>query len=106
MHRARQPVSQKGWYVQSANYVTPKYSKRVIPVLVPFGSTAGPRLALLSTSEFSMMIDPLELSDRDNDALTLHLDEAGVWVTCTSSDQEVTIGPSHAIFSRTGWSPA
>ncbi len=40
-----------------------------------------------------MTIDPLELSDRDHDALTLHLDEAGVWVTCTSGEHEVTIGP-------------
>lgn len=40
-----------------------------------------------------MMIDPLELSDRDHDALTLNLDDAGVWVTCTSGEQEVTIGP-------------
>lgn len=40
-----------------------------------------------------MMIDPLELSDRDHDALTMHHDGSGVWVTCTSGDQEVTIGP-------------
>lgn len=40
-----------------------------------------------------MKIDPLELSDRDHDALTMHLDISGVWVTCTSGDQEVTIGP-------------
>lgn len=36
---------------------------------------------------------PLELSDRDRDALTLHLDVAGIWVTCTSGTQEVTVGP-------------
>lgn len=40
-----------------------------------------------------MMIPPLELSDRDHDALTMHLDAAGVWVTCTSGDKESTIGP-------------
>lgn len=40
-----------------------------------------------------MTADPLELSDRDRDALTMHLDGAGVWVTCTSDDQEVTVGP-------------
>lgn len=40
-----------------------------------------------------MMIDPLELTDRDRDALTMHLDDSGVWVTCTSGDREVTIGP-------------
>lgn len=40
-----------------------------------------------------MMIPPLELSDRDHDALTMHLDAAGVWVTCTSGDKEITIGP-------------
>lgn len=40
-----------------------------------------------------MTAAPLELSDRDRDALTLHRDTAGIWVTCTSGDQEVTVGP-------------
>ncbi len=40
-----------------------------------------------------MTVPPLELSDRDRDALTLHLDEQGLWVTCTSGEEEVTVGP-------------
>lgn len=40
-----------------------------------------------------MTVPPLELSDPDRDALTLHLDDAGLWVTCTSGGQEVTVGP-------------
>lgn len=35
----------------------------------------------------------LELSDPDQDALTVHDDDTGVWVTCTSGEQEVTVGP-------------
>lgn len=35
---------------------------------------------------------PLELSDRDNDSLTLQADGEGVWVTCTSGADEVTVG--------------
>lgn len=35
----------------------------------------------------------LELSDPDQDALTVHHDDTGVWVTCTSGEQEVTVGP-------------
>ncbi|UVY85369.1 hypothetical protein NLU66_07210 [Brachybacterium sp. NBEC-018] len=35
----------------------------------------------------------LELSDVDTDALTLHADSAGIWVTCTSGETEVTVGP-------------
>lgn len=35
----------------------------------------------------------LELSDPDQDALTVHHDGTGVWVTCTSGEQEVTVGP-------------
>jgi hypothetical protein len=40
-----------------------------------------------------MTVPPLELSDRDRDALTLHVDDVGLWVTCTSEGQEVTVGP-------------
>ena len=32
---------------------------------------------------------PLELSDRDNDSLTMHVNGEGVWVTCTSGVDEV-----------------
>ncbi|MGO2311778.1 MAG: hypothetical protein ACTH6N_04020 [Brachybacterium tyrofermentans] len=35
---------------------------------------------------------PLELSDRDNDSLTLQADGESVWVTCTSGADEVTVG--------------
>ncbi len=35
----------------------------------------------------------LELSDPDRDGFTLHHDAAGVWVTCTSEANEVTVGP-------------
>lgn len=35
----------------------------------------------------------LELSDPDQDALTVHHDDIGVWLTCTSGEQEVTVGP-------------
>ena len=35
----------------------------------------------------------LELSDVDADALTLYADSAGIWVTCTSGEAEVTVGP-------------
>ncbi|GAB4094821.1 hypothetical protein GCM10028787_02960 [Brachybacterium horti] len=35
----------------------------------------------------------LELSDLDADALTLHADPTGIWVTCTSGESEVTVGP-------------
>lgn len=35
----------------------------------------------------------LELSDPDHDAVTIHHDGAGVWVTCTSETEEVTVGP-------------
>lgn len=40
-----------------------------------------------------MTAAPLELFDHDHDALTMHVDDAGVWVTCTSGTQEVTVGP-------------
>lgn len=36
---------------------------------------------------------PLELSDRDNDSLTMHVNGEGVWVTCTSGVDEVNVGP-------------
>lgn len=40
-----------------------------------------------------MNVEPLELSDRDGDALAVQIDDAGIWVTCTNVDQEVTVGP-------------
>ncbi len=36
---------------------------------------------------------PLELFDPDRDVLTMQVDGDGVWVTCTSRAQEVTVGP-------------
>ena len=36
---------------------------------------------------------PLELSDRDSDSLTMHIDTEGLWVTCTSGADEVNVGP-------------
>lgn len=35
----------------------------------------------------------LELSDPDRDALTVFRDDTGIWMTCTSGDHEVTVGP-------------
>lgn len=35
----------------------------------------------------------LELTDRDNDAVTLHLDSSGVWISCTNANGEITVGP-------------
>lgn len=40
-----------------------------------------------------MTAEPLELTDRDGDALAMHIDDSGAWVTCTSGAQEITIGP-------------
>lgn len=34
-----------------------------------------------------------ELTDRDGDALTITSDSAGIWITCTSNGEEVTVGP-------------
>lgn len=31
----------------------------------------------------------LELTDRDNDAVTLHVDTSGVWIICTNADGEI-----------------
>ena len=35
----------------------------------------------------------VELTDRDGDALTITSDAAGTWITCSSGDEEVTVGP-------------
>lgn len=40
-----------------------------------------------------MRTAPLELSDRDNESLTMHIDHEGVWVTCTSGGDELCVGP-------------
>lgn len=40
-----------------------------------------------------MTAAPLELVDPDHDVLTMQVDDAGVWVTCTCRAQEVTVGP-------------
>ncbi len=34
-----------------------------------------------------------ELTDPDGDALTISSDGAGIWITCTSGGEEVTVGP-------------
>lgn len=39
------------------------------------------------------MSAPLELTDQDGDALTVYRNKEGTWVTCTSQDEEVTVGP-------------
>lgn len=38
-------------------------------------------------------MDSSELTDRDGDALTITMDDGGAWITCTSGDREVTVGP-------------
>lgn len=35
----------------------------------------------------------VEATDPDGDALTVIADAQGVWITCTSADDEVTLGP-------------
>lgn len=35
----------------------------------------------------------IELSDGDGDAVTLTMDASGLWITCTTVDTEVTVGP-------------
>lgn len=52
-------------------------------------------------------MNPIELSDRDGDALTLTTHAHGVWITCTSGHSEVTVGPIlpdvlHAAFAEHG----
>ena len=34
-----------------------------------------------------------ELTDPDGDALTITSGGAGTWITCSSGDEEVTVGP-------------
>lgn len=38
-------------------------------------------------------MNSIELTDVDGDALTLITREDGLWVTCTSGPEEVTVGP-------------
>lgn len=38
-------------------------------------------------------LDVAELTDPEGDALTLTTDAAGIWVTCTTDGEEVTVGP-------------
>lgn len=39
------------------------------------------------------LMDAAELTDPDGDALTITSDSAGTWITCSSGDDEVTVGP-------------
>ncbi len=34
-----------------------------------------------------------ELTDPDGDALTITADAGGLWITCTTEGEEVTVGP-------------
>lgn len=34
-----------------------------------------------------------EFTDRDGDALTITTNPEGIWITCTSDRDEVTVGP-------------
>lgn len=38
-------------------------------------------------------LDVAELTDSEGDALTLTTDAGGIWVTCTTDGDEVTVGP-------------
>ena len=38
-------------------------------------------------------VNPAELTDPDGDALTITSDSSGTWITCSSGDEEVTVGP-------------
>lgn len=38
-------------------------------------------------------MNTIELSDRDGDALTVTADARGIWITCTTEGDEVTVGP-------------
>lgn len=35
----------------------------------------------------------VEMTDRDDDALTVTTTTEGVWITCTTMESEVTVGP-------------
>lgn len=39
------------------------------------------------------LLNVAELTDPDGDALTITSDCAGTWITCSSGDDEVTVGP-------------
>lgn len=39
------------------------------------------------------LLNVAELTDPDGDALTITSDYAGTWITCSSGDDEVTVGP-------------
>lgn len=43
--------------------------------------------------ERMLTLDVAELTDPEGDALTLTTDAAGVWFTCTTDGDEVTVGP-------------
>lgn len=38
-------------------------------------------------------MNAVELTDPDGDALTITSDSAGIWITCSSGGEEVTVGP-------------
>ncbi|MGP9734881.1 hypothetical protein ACT3SQ_10055 [Brachybacterium sp. AOP42-C2-15] len=43
--------------------------------------------------ERMLPLDVAELTDPDGDALTLTTDAGGIWFTCTTDGDEVTVGP-------------
>lgn len=51
------------------------------------------RYALLAVPGDEPALDVVEVTDPDGDALTVMRDGRGVWVTCTSAADEVTLGP-------------
>ncbi|MBK0330398.1 hypothetical protein I8D64_03165 [Brachybacterium sp. MASK1Z-5] len=38
-------------------------------------------------------MDNIEMTDADGDSVTLQVREDGTWITCTTTDGEVTVGP-------------
>lgn len=46
-----------------------------------------------ATPERMLPLGVAELTDPDGDALTVTTDDGGIWLTCTTESDEVTVGP-------------
>jgi len=56
-------------------------------------SRSSARFALMAMAAQEMPVHAVEATDPDGDALTVTMDAQGLWVTCTSGADEVTLGP-------------
>ncbi|HEX7350553.1 hypothetical protein [Brachybacterium sp.] len=65
----------------------------VLPEPPDTSTQSSARFALMAMPGHEMPVHAVEATDPDGDALTVTMDAQGVWVTCTSGDDEVTLGP-------------